>query len=255
MPRTFNHHDHDHKVSPFLSQLCWIWCMNEPEVWKRMWHANTADILAVAMPRVMAVVTGEVRWSEASAGDKAIWLGRARNAELAKAREHTYANVYDTIVVMPSGHADAYVAHNYNRLVGAGSWHMFGNANVGNMFLTNMQVAGQFWFDRTAVIEQMYAVTDRPITADDNLVLEMIVGMSPVRMLPLHDWCVGVPGPIVIPVRQNFSVRVSTTGRMREPLEIRVHLEGILAPPERTRRVKLEPTEGQLLAEAISRAE
>lgn len=40
-------------------------------------HSN-GDIFAIAIPRVKAVFSGEVRWSEASNGDKAIWHMRPR---------------------------------------------------------------------------------------------------------------------------------------------------------------------------------
>src|SRR5690348_4086881 len=88
-------------LSPSLRALCFRWIINS-EHWKNMRGANEADIHAVALPRVMAVLAGEVKWSEASNADKEIWKCRSRRVDSLDAA--TYLNVYDTAVVLPSGY-------------------------------------------------------------------------------------------------------------------------------------------------------
>lgn len=66
--------------------------LNQLKVWAFTWYMNeygtdamdkqsNGDIYAIAVPRVKAVFSGEVRWSEASPGDKAIWNQRPHNTK------------------------------------------------------------------------------------------------------------------------------------------------------------------------------
>lgn len=68
-------------------------------------------------------------------------------------RLHGY-NIYDCLF-------DGFDDHNALKL-GAGYLRMFGNANVGNMALTNLHMGGQLVHDASAVIYGWYARTNLP---------------------------------------------------------------------------------------------
>jgi hypothetical protein len=50
-----------------------------PTMEKRVW---TPDELAEATDRVLEVIRGDVRWRDATPGDRAVWKGRMRNVEM-----------------------------------------------------------------------------------------------------------------------------------------------------------------------------
>jgi len=182
------------------------------------------DIYAEAVPRVRRVFAGQVRWSEASAGDKAVWIGRPRDVAKFLTAESAWANFYDTVDLVPGAEQH--------------SFRMFGNANVGNFFLTNLQCAGTPYgyglgYDVDFDISQMYAVASRPVTADDTLVVDLIVGAGTAATMVLGDLIAGWPLSVAVPARKNFSVRVHKSEyrtRLAGPLTVRIHLEGQVHP-------------------------
>lgn len=221
-----------------VSRAAFVWYAAECDANPALPKARTmtpGDVLAIAVPRVMKVFEGEVRWSETSPGDKAIWKGRPRDIELFERREgrtrvighNDWLNIYDTIEMGPD---DEPVRHPGMR----GQRHhrsvrMFGNVNIGNGELTNMQVAGQLGHDTKFEVHQAYAVVNRPLRADDDIFLTMVVGCQPVHAGPLHlrEWIHGIPVGMIIPVRQNFSCTVEAYREVKKTLEIVVHYEGI----------------------------
>lgn len=217
-------------VSPTLRQLALRWLMNEPGVWQKLRHATDADRLAIAMPRVLAVVAGEVKWSEASPGDREIWKGRARNVDAARANVDRYLNQYDSLLILPEGgRPDLRQAHRYHwsPLVAPSSQRIFGNSNVGNYHVCSLQVAGMLGFDSDVHIAQVYAVASRQLVAEDIVHATMNIGCRQVRGGPLREWIAGMPGgaDCRVPPRQNFDMRIDVS-RVAEPLELTFHVEG-----------------------------
>lgn len=182
------------------------------------------DIYAEAVPRVRRVFAGEVRWSEASPGDKAVWIGRPRDVAKFLTAESAWANFYDTVDLVPGEEP--------------GARHLFDNTNVGDFSRTNLQIAGMaygcgyghhVYFD----ILQMYAITSRPLAPDDNVVVTMVIGTKVWAMSTLHFAILGVPVTVKIPPRQDFKVIVDKfehRTRLAGPLTVRVHLEGQVHP-------------------------
>ncbi len=212
-----------------------IWYRAEnPE--PRPHRMTLGDIFAVAIPRVMAVLGGEVRWSEASPGDKAIWVGRPRNIALFHERAD-WTNFWDTICIGPGEMGLApwrlsdplgRTASGWVRMFGTASgWvRMFGNYNVGNWWLCNMQVAGQLPCDQFFHVEQMYAHTDRLPDTTEAITLSLVVRNKQVAASHIQDAIAGHPCGLVIAPRDDFGVRVDWT-RVVRPITIRVHLEGV----------------------------
>jgi hypothetical protein len=225
------------------------------DVEKRVW---TPDELAEATDRVLEVIRGDVRWRDTTPGDRAVWKGRMRNVEtfgrrlgvsgatpppgaladldeptpppprdrmsrggprLYGYRQRLWWNYYDTVEVNP-------------RLAWA---RMFDNNNVGNIFLSNMQLAGQLAGD--FVMAAWYVSIDRFDAlewAASNVCCEVVVGDKPMspRMFVRDLFMTVVPTrPVIVPVRQNFSVTMNArTDRWPEdldPFEVTFHIEGL----------------------------
>lgn len=185
------------------------------------------DILAIAVPRVLAVFSGEVRWSEASPGDKAIWRGRPRDIEAWQKtrrggttqvlRGVEWLNLFDTATLGPD---DAYRCR-----------RIFNNANIGNQFLTNLQCGGQASFRGDFEIAQGYAVVSRPVTTADDIFITAIIGHHPVHSpLSLREWVLGVPMGVTVPARQSFGAQVESHGPVSAPIDVIVHFEGVERP-------------------------
>lgn len=167
------------------------------------------DIYAVAVPRVIDVFAGEVRRSECTPGDLAIWKGRPRvPPEVAMMHTSTWDNVYDTV-----------------DLTHGGTYRLFGCENVGNLFRTNLQVAGQIAGCASFTIHQMYADLGRDLSIHDRVIAELCIGQNLIWNGHIRDMFAGVPVGVVVPPRQNFYVRVYVSD-LTEPLEMVVHLEG-----------------------------
>lgn len=180
-----------------------------------------SDIYTLAVPRVRKVFEGEVRWSEASPGDRAIWKGRPRDIERAKHRGPTgiyqsYWHVaYDTIVLSVAS-------------IPNWSYRLFGNRNVGNLALSNQQIPGQMGGEDAFVVDQVYASVNRDLTTEDQVSLSFEIGCHALGYLPIREWLLGVPIGQVVPPRQNFSAVVMAHREIVTPLEIVVCLEGTI---------------------------
>ncbi len=238
------------------------------------------DAMSVAIDRVIAVVSGQVAWQDTSPGDKAVWKSRVEAVPMFerawRSKEDPDTTVertklLDDILGTPEatppyrgGPHDALTQlrpdaprgprlHGirerlwwtfYDTLRDVGSepqsYRLFGNRNIGDIFLTNLQVAGQLAGDQTFVVCSVY-VTISSLEAlhwaADNLLFQFTIGVRP--MLPalyMRDMFRGVDllsagrRPLIIPVRQNFDVRVE---RRRDPpsdlppFDITYHIEGL----------------------------
>lgn len=205
------------------------------------------DPTPIALDRVRLVLAGEVRWSEALPGDRAIWRGRARDVRLYERLRppiaaspypwgrFRYGNVYDTARVVRIDDEIRFTRHGQLR-----SLRLFENANVGAYQRTNMFVAGQLggW---AFVVSTVYATAtdfDGLVAVANNLIVTLVVGEMPVWMLPLRELVAGVPTPQTIPPRQNFYVYVDAYGgghdatalplRAFDPFDLAIHIEGVI---------------------------
>lgn len=200
-------------LSPFLMQLAHIWWYAEhPDGSRVHERRGDADLYSEAIPRVELVLRGEVRWSESSPGDRAIWSVRARDPELAA--DQRYANYYDTHE-LPNRWGSAW-----------SSFRMFGNLNIGDSRLTNLQVPGQFCVPFT--VKNLYAVPSRDLVGREALVLTLMTCHNHVEWCgPLDEARRGVPVSVHLPARQNITVDSDVRHWSAEPISIRVHLEGL----------------------------
>jgi hypothetical protein len=211
------------------------------------------QLLDVARDRVIAVVTGEVTWSRASPGDRAIWCSRARlpmdtlfheeplSPETlplhARNKRHQaydqdlrcrmYWNFWDTLVFEPRNQRN--------------SIRIFGNENIGYLQRSNLQVPGSLAGDSSFIVSNFYArvvgharLSEVPWLTT----ITLTVGHAPLLQVPLTDAFLGVPCDIGIPTRQNFTMQFDFWGidldrlpnlfRNDDPLQIAIHLEGVL---------------------------
>jgi len=189
--------------------------------------------------RVVLVLSGEVRYSECSSGDLRIWNGRARDRDwweqmrrvdhenflaikehteaaekktggprLHRYRERRWAKIYDTLTGPDSG--------GYQGGVVQSSTNLFGNRNVGNYNLTNLQIAGQLASDQTFYARSWHATVpfDKDVLDETNDLLRhtmitLVVGDRPQQEQRLVDLVGGIEvAHIIIPVRQNFGATV-----------------------------------------------
>jgi hypothetical protein len=151
---------------------------------------------------------------------------------IANVRERRHQPFWDTLVRTTGNPTTAITA----------TTNLFGNSNVGNLSLTNLQVAGQLASDQTYVILALRAwlYFDGPnaranyLGVNSQLYWQLIVGEKPMFAAPCWyfpagggTWgfdstaavfANGVPSqeailklarPIVVPVRQNFAVQAS----------------------------------------------
>ena len=215
------------------------------------WDHLSDDEKRGARARAAKVMAGEVKWSETGPGDRAIWVGResasGRAGRRAMAALHREAlrlgrqcrwtqclpwRAYDTLSLEPHKQI-----HHYTRL--------FGNYNIGNYFLTNLQIPGQVAFgDNCFFIDEAYvtyrydgAHSDELRRVIDSAVVSVIIGEQfAAPHLHAGDICVGFHtwserhgiGKLVRP-RQNLSVRIDFYGDTRpviHPIDIVVHLDG-----------------------------
>ena len=177
--------------------------------------------------RVMLVLSGEVRYSECSAGDLRIWHGRARDRkwfeEIVRREEKDYVPAEHVGEVRPRRHRNYQWAKVYDTLTGPDSGgyqggvvqpstRLFGNRNVGNFNLTNLQIAGQLASDQTFYVRSWYATVpfDADVLDETNDLLRhstiyMEIGDKSHSPQRLVDLVAGVEAAhLVIPVRQNF---------------------------------------------------
>lgn len=212
-----------------LSRAVSIWLHAEEAANPTISTMARGDKLALAMPRVRAVFAGEVRWSEASPGDRAVWVGRPRSPQHIESRHgasvHYWENLWDTLRIG----AGATETRHFQRWSECdkpdGTCRMFGNYNIGAWYLCNLQCAGQLVGDHSMDIEQMYATVDRALEPGESVGANLLIGTRLVSQAKLSDLIVGHPVGLTLPERQNFSVEL-TWYRVHSPIQIVVHLEG-----------------------------
>lgn len=193
-----------------------------------------SDLLAVAMPRVDAVFSGEIRWSEASAGDRAIWVGRPRDIATFNDGSHRvgsrWENFWDTEIVGP-GDVEALwgVCRPCSCCGPAGSVRLFGCANIGNWWLCNMMVGGQLpgdsWFD----IRQMYIDCDRHLSPKEIVTASLQIQRRQVASARFNDLVLGHPVGAQVPPRGDFYVELHWNA-LEKPIRVTLHLEGVSYP-------------------------
>lgn len=148
-------------------------------------------------------------------------------------RERMWWNIYDTVTIpvdamgliapRPHGPASSNV----------GLFRAFTNTNIGDFERTNCEVGGQF-AGETFVVVDFYVVPK--CSADhvpwDAVSAKLIVGnkhATPLLPLPeLFMGCALWERPYVIPVRQSYCVEIWRHRPISEPLDLVVHLEGLL---------------------------
>lgn len=187
------------------------------------------DRLALAVPRVKAVFAGEVRWSEASPGDRAVWVGRSRYTSMRESMDENYQyyweNQWDTARLGP-GVTDQTIHHQWaDHDQDHGCVYMFGCRNIGYWHLCNQQTGGQLVGDHSMEIVQMYATVDRGLDAGELVTAELIIGHKIVSQATLADLVIGHPVGQHLPSRQGYSVRLAWD-RITRPITVVVHLEG-----------------------------
>lgn len=145
-------------------------------------------------------------------------------------------------------HLNLYDGEDVGEIVRQKWCQVFGNRNIGNAYLTNVQVPGQMAGDAYFVVQRWYARTNIPERDGHKLydalriwansvVIDFIVGNRPMWTLSLFDLLdrrprvpdgeqqvrlVGDPWPTVIPPRQNFMARINYYGGSGERLKQRV---------------------------------
>lgn len=231
------------------------------------WHELTERRRDDIRKRVELVLTGEVRRSEMGPGDLAIYFGRYRMLEQSPPDSFfdEHLKYLNRIYRGPGQKELTRQCLKMHRMV----WwdclefgeyplvqittRLFGNAHIGNYNLTNLQVAGQLAFDQTAYLTGWHLSTNEPSGSSLMPILErllsegvatMTVGDKPQGNRRLSAlWEEPQPlGGIIIPVRQNFGVRMDFYGKgfhkvrdvildhrrdkERGPLRIWINLEG-----------------------------
>jgi hypothetical protein len=101
----------------------------------------------------------------------------------------------------------------------ASSWRLFGNANVGQLSHTNLQVGGQMMYGRCAYVEAMYVTVELFDQRDEKIVRDVLeeARICLVEGDRPHGYWSGwdlftAPRPVgvFLPPRQNFSATVNT---------------------------------------------
>lgn len=205
------------------------WLKAEVEVNPAIERMAIGDRLALAVPRVTAVFAGEVRWSEASPGDRAVWVGRSRNLEHHETQDDYYKyyweNLWDTRRI-GEGAEDPHVYHRWSDSNQGHGWaRMFSNLNIGMWSLCNLQVGGQLVGDHQMMIGQMYATINRALEPNEHVVATLEIGNKIVSQATLPDLIVGCPVGQSLLERQGYSVMLMWE-RIKRPLSVVVHLEG-----------------------------
>lgn len=214
------------------------------------WLLLSEEARDAARGRAAIVLAGEVPWSSAGVGDRAIWAGgrqKHRSAfERAKAalwpvmnkraqpsmdqfgHKHrgdvcdlVWWNLYDTLVVNSTLFSRA---------------HVFNNANVGNTRMTNLMCGGFMPMSIDFFAADFYA-TVRPLdTAPlprgaldwiDSATACLVIGEK--RMTPdvqIRDLLDRVPVDSLIRSRDSFKVQVDSFRPPAVPFEVVFHLDG-----------------------------
>jgi hypothetical protein len=252
-------------LDPITMQMVLAWIEAE-QLAGNFADKKVEDITPIALDAVGRVLGGEVKWSEATAGDRAIWRGRARDVArfdrhwrprqiveeeqgggIAAARERRrrhqserrYANVYDTVLVVQNADGEVNFSNPWGTNIDSYSSRLFGNTNIGHMRLTNMQIPGGFPSDVSFWIAEAYATAtdfDGLVAVANDIVVTLVVGSKPITAMPLREFVHAVPVRLTLPPRQDFYVNLDRyhnrhlSGRRHfDPFELSIHLEGVMS--------------------------
>lgn len=202
------------------------------------------DEYAIAADRVYQVLAGDVRWSDASPGDKHIWRSRFRDVErfdrwwrAGLLASNTPSSVEDPDEDdrynqttpkprrgerKPSAVKQSRVRREYTNLFdtaifGREPYHraftinMFTNANVGTFRLSNMQTAGVLHGDQEFYLDTVYCVPNnmgRFMTICDVVFATLAIGNRQMWRLHLRELFSGIPVRQTIPPAQTFGVQL-----------------------------------------------
>jgi hypothetical protein len=208
-------------------------------LWSELPEARREEIRR----RVEDVLRGEVRRSEMSLGDLAVYFGRYRLLETAPPDKFSKDRASRRMVLYDSLEFGGVVpARNSTRL--------FGNANIGDYNRTNLEVPGQLASDQSFYIAGWHVVASDDSELLPHLERMLVDGMAtlwlgdrPQTMRKLVElWREPCPVEQILPIRQTFNVVVDFFGRAfnefckrvdelrrdqeREPFRIWINLEG-----------------------------
>lgn len=157
-------------------------------------------------------------------------------------------------------HINLYDSFDLDEIVLPRYTQLFSNRNVGNSYLTNLQIAGQLpsecwfivqrWYARTNIPERDKSGLDEALRIWANsVVIEFIIGNRPEWQLSLFDLIdrrprvppgeqqlrlAGDPWPTVVPPRQHFLARINSfgesVGRLLERVTAHGKLDGTAHP-------------------------
>lgn len=196
--------------------------------------------------RVVAVLEGEVRRSEMGPGDLRVSRGRIRTLHDMEppARFLEYVRSYDesrdfTSLIKQGNWWSAKLLSNAKK-DGWGALSFFDNQYVGQYDMTNLQIGGMLASDQAVYLASWYLSIPMPDQERarrlehclSQCVFTLCVGDMPqVAMRGDELWREPRPVNVIVPVRQNFGVRMDAFGlpKMRPSLPDRwvwVHLEG-----------------------------
>lgn len=211
----------------FVGSMAHVWASTLHQRGEQM-DVSRDELVQIGRDRVIQLYEGEVRVSEMTVADRAVWRGRPRSPSSLEAdldAHERWWNYYDT---------------SQSSYASQGGWErLFGNANVGNINLTNLSVGGQLgygeweWF----YIEMLYATPlgDFEKAPWDATARFSIGDRLLIPELHLTEWFRGIcPRRLMVPPRQNISLQIhyptSADGR-----KVRFHIEGVLVNKEHRR--------------------
>jgi len=239
-------------ADPFVEMMAerWVEENRAAGVATPPWHLLSDEARDAARARTALVLAGEVRWSEAGPGDRAIWNGgrsRARSAFIrakaalapliaertkpdSKGRPKDFCdlvhwNLYDTLEV--------------GKGKGGYDQRVFGNANIGNARLTNLMCAGFMPASLDFFVSDLYITVhvmepvdrERAVSFLHRATASLIVHEK--RMTPemrLSELLDRVPVDCMLMSHTSFDVRVNVYQRS-EPegnFEVVFHLDGAM---------------------------
>ncbi len=227
------------------------------EPWSNLPEARREEI----RDRVKLVLDCEVRRSEMSPGDLAVWFGRTRliHSEPPEQLLQYLADLWERNKKKRPDDSRLYQPYlrrrhwwdcmEFGAIVAEPRTRLFGNRNIGDSNLSNMQVAGCLASDNMSYVRAWYLSLD----ADPELIrpLEQMLCQSTATLhmgdMPQRNdrgidlWREPQPVDVMVPVRQNMDVTLEFFGRAfetfrdlaasrfsvaLEPFRIWVHLEG-----------------------------
>lgn len=226
--------------------------VSDPEM---LWANVPDDDKVVVRNRVFSLLSGQILPSDMSPADRLVAIGRKRCDE----DLDEFARKIDELMFGKPGWNEEENRvtrwHNWwDSLVGPSCKsvyaalpiqqcsRLYGNANIGNLNLCNLQIPGQLGCDQVAYMRYWYVDTEVTEANADlleeafhNSVATVTVGNRPVAQLHLSELFYDVCKlDELLPTRQNFSVELSFFSRANDILSnalkspLRVHIEGAL---------------------------